>query len=316
VTDPVDELFAGHEGVGRTDAVVVRQGGSTLLERYRDGLGPGDVRRSWSMAKSMLHAVVGMLVDEGRLSLEAPAPVPEWSDPEDPRHRITLRHMLEMRSGLEWIEAPEPGGRSDVFDMVAGVDGGPQQDTGAYAASKPLVAAPGTRLYYSSGDSAVLSRIVGDLVGRHDDYRDNLERRLFGPLGMTSTRPRFDPAGNWMASSFADSTAQDFARFGQLYLDDGVTPDGRRLLSTDWVASAAHPTGTDDEDRVHTRHWWRFTRTDGGPDVGAYFASGWMGQYVVIVPVADLVVVRLGRTTVERGSVEALLWQLIDRHLN
>jgi CubicO group peptidase (beta-lactamase class C family) len=307
----IDELFSGRPEVGDTHALVVLRSGEVSVERYGEGTDAATTLASWSMAKSMLHAVVGMLVEEGRLDLDAPAPVPEWSAQDDPRRVITLRDLMVMRSGLRWVEDPAEGQRSDVVDMVYGVVGpdgrrGPQSDTGAFAAGRPWDATPGSTFVYSSGSSAIVSRIVGDVVGHGDAYRSFLDERLFGPVGMTSASPRFDPAGNWMASSFCFCTARDFARFGELYLRGG-TVQGRQLVPADWVRTAATETARDDRGRVHTCHWWMF----GDNPWGAFHASGWLGQYIVVVPPLDLVVVRLGHTPDDRGAVEELLTEVI-----
>jgi CubicO group peptidase (beta-lactamase class C family) len=322
----LDQLFGGGP-VGRTDAVVVARGGDTIVERYGPGVTASTTLRSWSMAKSMLHAVVGILVDEGRLEMDAPAAVPEWRGDGDRRGDITLGMLMRMRSGLAWVEDPgEGGGRSDVVEMLYGDAGSPHHDTGAFAAAAPLADAPGTRFVYSSGTSAIVSRLVGDVItvghggtpcgaevadgaARAALVGDVLERRLFGPLGMTSATPKFDRSGNWMASLFCFCTATDFARFGQLYLDGGRC-GSTRLLSEQWVATASTVTGSDDLGRVHTSHWWRF----GDGSRGAFHASGWRGQYLVVVPEADLVIVRLGETLDDRGEVESLLGELIEQH--
>lgn len=307
VPDPVDRLFSGAPDIGPTHALLAVHRGQVVLERYGDGIGEGTTLRSWSMAKSMLHAAVGMLVAEGALVLDDPAPVPAWSDPADPRHAITLRHLMTMRSGLAWVEAPAEGQRSDVVDMFYGNGRRPFDDTAAWAAARPLAAEPGSRFLYSSGNSAIVSGIVRDLVGSGPDYERWLRDRLFDPLGMTSATPKFDPSGAWMASSFCYCTARDFARFGELYLADGLW-DGTRLLSEDWVATARTETGRDDEGRIHTAHWWRF----GDNPWGAHHCSGYLGQYVVVVPPLDLVVVRLGDSPPsDRGQVAEALRSLI-----
>lgn len=303
---PAEVLFSGSPEVGRTDALLAVQRGEVVLERYGEGVGPDSTLRSWSMAKSMLHAAVGMLVAEGRLDLDARAPVAAWDDPADPRHAITLRHLLTMQPGLAWTEDYVPGSRSDVIDMLFGADGGPQPDVAAWAAAKALVAEPGTVLNYSSGTSSIVSGVVRDVVGPGDAYVAWLRERLFEPLGMTSATPKVDASGTWMASSYCFCTARDFASFGRLYLDDGVR-DGRRLLTSDWVASARTETGRDDEGGIHTAHWWCF----GDNPWGAFHCSGYQGQYIVVVPALDLVVVRLGQTLAERHAVEHELTRLI-----
>lgn len=307
--DPVDQLVSDAPEIGRTDALLVVHRGDVIVEHYGVEVDATTTMRSWSIAKSMLHAAVGLLVDDGALDLEARAPVAAWADPDDPRHAITLRHLMTMQSGLTWCEAPVHGvpALPDSYLMVYGNDGGPQEDTAAWAADRPLAIPPGTALNYSSGNSAIVSTIVRDLVGTGPAYRSWLHERLFDPLGMASATPRFDSAGSWMASSFCFCSARDFARFGQLYLDGGMVGD-RRLLTEDWVATAGRPTGGDGTGAVHTMHWWRF----GDNPWGAFHASGYLGQYVVVVPPLDLVVVRLGETpTASRDHVLEALTELI-----
>jgi CubicO group peptidase (beta-lactamase class C family) len=308
MTDPVAALFSGAPEVGRTDALLVQQRGEVVLERYGDEAGPDATLRSWSMAKSMLHAVVGLLVADGRLALDAPAPVAAWSDPDDPRHAITLRHLLEMRPGLQWAEVYELGGASDVVEMLFSNDFSAVDDTAAFAAGKPLAAAPGTVFTYSSGTSNIIAGIVGDEVGRGEPYRQLLRDRLFGPLGMASATPTFDPSGTWIASSYCYCTARDFARFGQLYLDGGVV-GGTRLLPAAWVADAARTISHDPEDgKGYSMHWWQHW-AERFP--GSFNAAGYEGQYIAVVPSLELVAVRLGQTTEERHDLERLVGDLI-----
>ena len=173
---------------------------------------------SWSMAKSMLHAIVGMLVAEGRLVLDAPAPVPLWQSPGDPRGEITLQQLLDMRDGLDFVEEYEDPEASDVLQMLFGRG---RADMATFAADRPLAGPPGTRFNYSSGTSNIISGIVARTVGPGDRYRRFLADRLFGPLGMTSATVTLDDAGAWVAASYVYATARDYARFGLLYLRDG-----------------------------------------------------------------------------------------------
>jgi len=304
----IDLLFSGAPEVGRTDALVVTRRRHIEVERYGVGVDAATTLRSWSMAKSMLHATVGMLVADGELTLDAPAPVAAWAGRDDPRRAITLRHLLTMRSGLAWIEEPIDGRLPDVVTMLYGNDRRPVPDTAAFAADRPLAHEPGSVTHYSSGTSAIVSGIVRDVVGPGEPYRQWLRERLFDPVGMTSATPRFDAAGTWMASSFCFCTARDFARFGQLYLDGGVTSNGMRILDAAWTDTAAIETGREPDGMVHTMHWWRF----GENAWGAFYASGYEGQYIVVVPELDLVVVRLGQTpTEQRAHVRDALTELI-----
>jgi CubicO group peptidase (beta-lactamase class C family) len=248
---------------------------------------------SWSMAKSMLHAVVGMLVADGQLALDAPAAVPEWADPGDPRHAITLRQLLAMRDGLDFAEDYVDGELSDTIEMLFGAG---QADMAHFAADRPLAAPPGTRFNYSSGTSNIISGIVARAVGPGESYARFLHGRLFGPLGMTSADPEFDEAGTWVASSSLYATARDYARFGLLYLRDGVW-DGVRLLPAGWVDYGRTWVSEDPDDASpYGAHWWGVA----GDTLGTFRASGYEGQSITLCPALDLMVVRLGKTPHER----------------
>lgn len=288
---PDERLMAGGEDLGETHALMVVRNGEVVLERYADGVGADTTLRSWSMAKSMLHAVVGLLVSQGRLELDAPAAVPEWAGVDDPRGEITLWDLLRMRPGLAWNEDYLDGVSSDVIEMLFARAWEPVADTGGFAASKDLVAQPGTRFNYSSGTSNIVARIVRDQVGEGDAYGRWLHDNLFGPLAMASADPRFDDAGTWIGSSYCLCTARDFARFGELYLNGGRV-DRTQVLDPAWVATASRGTGIDANGAVHTAHWWLFAANPWG----AYRASGYEGQYLIVVPPLEMVVVRLGRS--------------------
>jgi len=298
----VDALFA-NESVGATNAVVVIQGGQVLVERYggvkeffdRDPepITADSPLLSWSMAKSMGHALVGTLVDAGVLDPHAPAAVPEWSAPDDPRHAITLADLLAMRDGLAFSEVYELGQTSHVVEMLFG-EGKP--DMAHYTASLPLAHAPGTFFNYSSGTSNVISRIVADQVGYADDYQRYLQSRLFGPLGMSSAEASFDERGVFIASSFVHATALDFAKFGLLYLRGGEW-DGERLLSEEWAATAQVPVSLDVEGGLGNYYSWQWWVT--GDQYGTYWANGYEGQMISVVPALDALILRFGHTPSE-----------------
>jgi CubicO group peptidase (beta-lactamase class C family) len=296
----VDEAFTSSE-LASTNAVLVIQHGRIVAERY------GGVREffdrdpepitadspllSWSMAKSMLHFIVGTLVAEGRLDPEGPAPVPEWREPGDPRGAIRLRDLLAMRDGLDFVENYELGQVSHVIEMLFG-DG--KEDMAHYVASRPLAHAPDTVFNYSSGTTNIISRIVADQVGYGDHYRAFLRERLFGPLGMTSAEATFDAAGVWIASSYVHATARDFAKFGLLYLRGGHW-DNRPLIPRSWCETAQIPLSRDDESgHYYAWQWW----VSGDP-FGTYWANGYEGQMISVVPALDALVVRFGHTPAE-----------------
>jgi CubicO group peptidase (beta-lactamase class C family) len=282
------------ESHGETLALLAVHRGRLVFERYASGRGPDDTFPSWSMAKSMLHAVTGPLVAEGRLELHAAAPIPAWRGAGDPRGAITLEHLLRMVDGLDFVELYEPTGRSDVVDMLfrAGRD-----DVAAYATARPLAHRPGSYWSYSSGTSNVVAAIVGAVVGGGRDGMERfLRRTLFDPIGMTSAKPRFDAAGTFIGSSYVFATARDFARFGLLYLRDGCW-DGTRVLPAGWVDHARSETPA--SIGRYGAHWW--LALDGS---GIFTANGFQGQYVVVDPGRDLVLVRLGVSSpVQRVAV-------------
>ncbi len=317
--DLLDDAFDPEGPLRQTYAVVVVHRGRLVTERYGGAIPQWDkpgkpVGRetpllSWSMAKSALHAVVGMLVDDGRLALGSPVPVPEWRAPDDPRHSITLEDLLSMRDGLAFTEEYEDPDTSDVLQMLFGRG---SADMAAFAADRPLAAPPGTRFNYSSGTSNIVSGIVARELGPGEPYRRFLDERLFGPLGMTTASATFDEAGTWVAASYVYATARDFARFGLLYLRDGLW-DGRRLLPEGWVdhgrrARSVDPDGAD----LYGSHWW----TDENP-YGAFWAAGHEGQYVDVCPALDLVLVRMGRTDTDRSEhVKAWRRRVLDEFAN
>ena len=303
------------EELAVTNAVVVVQGGRVLAERYggvqeffdrpAEAITPESPLLSWSMAKSVLHMVIGTLVDEGQLDPDALAPVPEWSDPADPRHQIRIRDLLAMRDGLGFVENYEIGQTSHVIEMLFG-DG--KEDMAAYTARIELAHEPDTFFNYSSGTTNVLSRIVADLVGRGDPYQALLNDRLFGPLGMASATPTFDPTGVFVASSYLHATALDFTKFGLLYLRAGEW-DGSQLVAREWCETAQVPYSIDPESGLFYSWQWWVT----GDRYGTYLASGYEGQMINVVPDLDAVVVRFGHSP-EEGFPARYAWR--DRVLD
>lgn len=305
----VDALFARPAMEGITLALVLVHHGEVVVERY--GVQPGNLFQpeavavgadtpliSWSTAKSMVHAAVGVLVGEDRLDPTEPAAVPAWAG--TPKSAITVLDLLEMRSGLRFVESYEEGEQSHCLDMLFG-DGA--DDHAAYAAALPLDHPPGTVWNYSSGTTNIICRILGDVVGGGDQgeqrMREFLDQRLFRPAGMPDADPRFDAAGTWAGSSYVHAPARQFARFGELYLNDGVV-GGTRVLPEGWVDHARTVVAHDPETGFgYGRHWWTW------PDQpGSLAAHGYEGQYVVVLPERDAVLVHLGKTD---SSVRHLL---------
>jgi len=287
---------------GVTRALLVVHRGRLVVERYRDGVGADATQPSWSMAKSVLHAIVGLLGEDGLIELDAAAPVPSWRGEGDPRRAIALDHLLRMVDGLDFVEYDTAAGRADVIEMLRDSR---HADTAAFAESRALAHAPGTVFNYSSGTSMIVSAIARRALGGSRAAMETyMQERLLGPLGMTSAKARFDAAGTFLGSSYLFATPRDFARFGLLYLRDGVW-DGRRVLPSGWVDHARRATGP--SRGVYGAHWWLDV---GAP--GTFCAKGYQGQYTIVAPDRDLVVVRLGASTEpQREHVVAALGDIL-----
>jgi CubicO group peptidase (beta-lactamase class C family) len=210
-----------------------------------------------------------------------------------------------MSSGLACTEADVPGEPSDVIEMLFGAG---QHDVAAFAAAFPLAHPPGSYFSYSSGTSNIVSRSLARALGaKGAAFEAFMRERLFAPVGRTSATPRFDDAGTFIGSSFCFATAPDVARFGLLYLRDGQWA-GRRLLPKGWVDYARTPTfqQADCADGPYGAHWWLDLA---GP--GSFSANGYEGQYIVICPDRDLIIIRNGVTAeVNQPLVQAWLAEL------
>lgn len=269
---------------GLTQALLVVHQGQLVFERYAHGGSPIYTQVSWSIAKSVTQALVGIAVQDGLLDLYAPAPVPEWRD--DERSQITLDQLLRMSSGLRFREEYLDPSESDVIPMLAGP---PRHDMGAFAASLPLEHPPGSAFSYSSGTSNIVARLLREVIGGPTEMLRFMRERLFEPIGIRSAVPSFDTSGTFIGSSWLYAIPEDFARFGLLYLRDGVW-EGQRILPEGWVDYARSKT-FDDGEEAYGAHWWLKPG-----DTSVFYASGFDGQRILIAPEKDLLIVRMGRT--------------------
>ena len=276
----------------RTRAVVVMQRGVVVAERYAPGFGQGTPLPGWSMTKSVLNALIGIAVGEGKLSVDAPTNLRAWNAPGDPRQRITLSDLLRMSSGLEFHEDAGDT-RSDVLRMLFDAS-----DMAAFAASKPLAVPPGTRWKYSTGTSMIVSRVLRDALGEAR-YREYPRKMLFEPLGLTHAVLESDESGTFVASSYMYATAREWARFGQLYLQDGVW-NGKRILPEGWVTYTRTPAPSAPTSTYGAHFWLATPKEYRGPMVNLpddmFQAVGHEGQFITIIPSRGVVIVRLGRT--------------------
>jgi CubicO group peptidase (beta-lactamase class C family) len=300
--------FFEDPALAETRALVIIQGGRVIAERYAPGYGPDTRLISWSMAKSVTATLVGLMVADGRLALDEPAPVAEWQTPRDGRSDITIRHLLHMSSGLDHTEMAE--GDVEIFDAdtprMLFLDG--CENVARYAEARPLEAEPGSKFEYSSASSNILADIMTrsltdskDPVVRRDAMLEYARGRLFEPLGMTSAFPEFDRNGTMLGGSIIHATARDWAKFGEFLRNNGSVR-AAQLLPTSWTRFMKTPSKNDNSYGAHI--WLNRPRNNGRDQVlfpgkapsDVFAALGHLGQFVVVSPQHRLTIVRLGKT--------------------
>jgi CubicO group peptidase (beta-lactamase class C family) len=281
-----------------TRAVIVVHDGKLVGERYAPGFDKNTPLLGWSMSKSVTNALVGILVRQGKLRIREPAPVPEWQKAGDPRKSITLDQLMRMSSGLKFDETYEP--LHDVTDMLYR-----SYDFAAYAAEKPLDTEPDGKWAYSSGTANIIARIVRHAAEKnYPRYYDFLRKELFEKVDMHSAVAEPDPSGTFVGSSYMFATPRDWARFGFLYLQDGVWGE-ERILPEGWVKYSTTPTPKTPQGQYGALFWLN-AGTEANPKdrpwpsapTDTFSARGYQEQYVVIIPSKKLVIVRFGATSV------------------
>ena len=268
---------------GHPFAFIVLHKGAVVAERYDRGIWPGTRLLSWSMAKSFTNALTGIMAGDGMVDIHAPLDIPEWQ--QDGRKDITLNDLLQMQSGLEWNE--DYGNRSDVNLMLHR-----ETDMGAFALSKPLRYTPGTHWYYSSGTTNIVMRWLRSRFPSDEAFLTYLHDRLFKPLGIRN--PYFEPdmSGTPVGSSYLYATARDYARFGQMYLDDGCVA-GERILPEGWVDYTVTP-ASDSKGGYGAFFWLNRDKSIADAPEDMFSCFGHDGQRIFIIPSKELVAVVLG----------------------
>ncbi|MEO7248112.1 MAG: serine hydrolase [Novosphingobium sp.] len=305
----VDALFTDGDA-GETRALLVLSGGHIVAERYGKGYGKTTRLIGWSMSKSITGVMIGMLVSDGRLALNESPPLPAWQRSGDPRGAITLRQLLQMRSGLRHTEASDPVYESGEVRMLF-LDG--RDNMAAWAEEQPLEAEPGRVWKYSSATTVILSDIAARVLtdrpepdARRQAVSDYLKTRLFEPLGMKSMVPEYDAAGTLIGSSFIHGSARDWARFGE-FLRNGGAVKGAQLLPRGWIEfmTSANPRNPG----YGAQLWLNRPQSDGevvlmpGKAPANMFAClGHLGQYVLVSPDQKLTVVRLGKSNIDQAQ--------------
>ena len=282
--EPISKAFVdGRAYNGTPFAFVVLHKGGVVAERYGDGISADTRLLSWSMAKSFVNAMAGVMAKDGLVDVYAPVDFPEWR--EDGRKAITLNDLMQMQSGLEWNE--DYGSRSDVNLMLHR-----ENDMDLYAMSKPLEYEPGTHWYYSSGSTNIAVRYLRGKFGSDEDFLAYIREHLFAPLSIQNACFETDMDGTPVGSSYLYLTARDYACFGQMYLDDGCFC-GERILPENWVEYTTTPAS--DSEGGYGAFFW-LNRGGRYPDVpeDLFSCNGHDGQEIFIIPSKELVVVILG----------------------
>ena len=278
LNEAVEGAFEGRYGEGaNTTAVLVLQADRVVAEEYGEGFGVDTPQRTWSVGKSLAGTLIGAAVHRGEADVNAPAAIADWRREGDPRAAITLDQLMRMASGLTSDTA---GNRTDaLYFGGVGID--------EQATTWPLIAPPGTRYRYANNDTLLAVLSIAPT------FADHPPAELFRRLGMYDTWAETDWRGNYVLSSQVWSTARDLARFGQMYLHDGVV-DGERVLPEGWRDYVSRPSGPQPSgDQGYGATFWLMNRSDGIP-ADTISANGNRGQYVIIVPSRNIVIVRRG----------------------
>jgi CubicO group peptidase (beta-lactamase class C family) len=330
LSEALDHAFAESESGPRryTKAVVVLHRGRTVGERYALGVTPATPLIGWSMTKSVTNALLGILVRNGNLDMHEPAPIAEWSAPGDPRQSITGDQLLRMVSGIGSGQSLRTG-FTTIFDADTQMEFD-MADQSAFAANARLRAKPGTEWRYTNCNFALLSRMIRDAAGGDaKSSRRFMERELFAPLGFEHATLEYDSAGVPLGTVHLWASARDWARFGLLYQGDGVTESGQRILPVGWVDYSARLTPQSADEYGYGAGFWTQRgnsaaareRIAAGMPADSFMAIGSQGQYTIVMPSHDLVIVKIGwaytphddRVAVERLVREAISALQLER---
>lgn len=281
-----------------TNAIVVLYKGQLVAEKYAHGYDKNSLMPGWSVAKSITAALTGILIKQGKLDVNAPAPVAEWKD--TGKEKITLEQLLQQTSGLDYEENYRKPSSATSMLFKKG-------NAAAYAAQLPLAFTPGTVFNYSSANSNIISRIIREATGK--GYHAFPYESLFYKTGMYSIVLEPDASGTFVGSSFCYATARDYARFGLLYYNNGKW-NNEQILPEDWVKATIQSSAVDTLQHYGYQFWLNgFNKNDPTqrwyPDVPAdmYFSDGFGGQDIYIIPSKKLVVVRLGLHAINENKL-------------
>jgi CubicO group peptidase (beta-lactamase class C family) len=288
---------------GNAFAFIVLHKGIPVAESYKPDFNKDTRLLSWSIAKSFTSALVGILVKKNGLDINKPTGLPEWKD--DERNKITLNDLLQMQSGLKWNE--DYGNRSDVTVMLHC-----ESDMSRYGYSKPFEVAAGAKWYYSSGTANIVSGLIRKQFDSDSAYYSFVNTQLYNKIGIPDAIMESDPEGNLVGSSYLYATARDYARFGLLYLDDGIF-NNERILPEGWVKYST--TAASNSNGEYGAFFWlnKSKKYPSAPE-DMYSCEGHDGQFIYILPSQELVVVVLGYSPSSKGGIDCdrLLKDILD----
>jgi CubicO group peptidase (beta-lactamase class C family) len=268
---------------GNAFAFMIVHKGIPVVEAYQPQFNSKTRFQSWSMAKSITNALVGVMVKEGRMDIRQRVNLPQWEN--DDRKQITLNDLMQMQSGLQWNE--DYGARSDVTLMLYN-----EPDFARYTYSRPLEFPVGSKWLYSSGSTNIVSYLIRKSIGNDADYYTYAKTHLFDKVGMRSALFEVDASGTQVGSSYLYATARDYARFGLLYLQDGMF-NGERILPEGWVKYSTDP-ASDSKGDYGALFWLNKSRYYPSAPVDMFSCNGHEGQHIFIIPSKELVIVVLG----------------------
>lgn len=299
----IEEAFIeDKEGKKNTRAVLVLHKGKIIAEKYGQGITKDTPLLGWSMTKSVFNALTGIMVKKNKLDLKQNNLFPEWS--EDERKDITLDQMLRMSTGLKFTE--DYSKPSDATNMLFRSD-----DVSKIALNKSLEVKPDEKWYYSSGTTNLISKLIRNTINNDKEYLELPYKELFSKLGMSSAIIETDSSGNFVASSFMYANARDWAKFGLLYLNDGIW-NNEEIFPRGWVKYTSTPTPKSEKGKYGAQFWLNAgNKTEGAKwedlPKNIFHTSGFESQYVFVIPSKDLVIVRLGLTKNEKYFEEEKL---------
>jgi CubicO group peptidase (beta-lactamase class C family) len=305
-----------------TKAVVVLHQGRVVGERYAKGVTSTTPLIGWSMTKSVTNALLGILVKKGALEMDKPASIREWIASKDAHRLITAEHLLRMVSGIECGHSLHTSGFKTLFDADTQMEYD-MADQSAFAARADLRAQPGAEWQYTNCNYVLLSRMIRDAAGGDAQAaRRFVERELFAPVGLAHATLEYDSAGVPLGTIHLWASARDWARFGLLYLKDGVAENGQRILPEGWVEGSARLTPQSAEKVGYGAGFWTQrgdsaaarARIAAGLPADSFMAVGSQGQYTIIIPSRDLVIVKIGWAYTpddDRVAVERLVRETI-----